>query len=148
MQQQSATISTPTRYRPQLTDSARPATFDVATLDEHGASGTAQHGWFHYINTESLAMGVWHRTSGATTLIYGNQFDFNGLAIHGAEVALTALPGDSLNAVVASRPMGVAVTLPAGALPGALSTGMQREYGLAWQYRLSAASRWQMPRVG
>ena len=29
----------PTRYRPQLTDSARPATFDVATVDEHGAAG-------------------------------------------------------------------------------------------------------------
>ncbi len=41
MQQESATISTTTRYRPQLTNSARPATFDVATLDEHGAAGTA-----------------------------------------------------------------------------------------------------------
>ena len=29
------------RYRPQLSDSARPATFDVATIDEHGAAGTA-----------------------------------------------------------------------------------------------------------
>lgn len=29
------------RYRPQLSDSARPATFDVATVDEHGAAGTA-----------------------------------------------------------------------------------------------------------
>lgn len=29
------------RYRPQLSQSARPATFDVATVDEHGAAGTA-----------------------------------------------------------------------------------------------------------
>ena len=29
------------RYRPQLTNSARPATFDVATIDEHGAPGVA-----------------------------------------------------------------------------------------------------------
>ena len=29
------------RYRPQLTDSARPSTFEVATLDEHGAVGSA-----------------------------------------------------------------------------------------------------------
>ena len=29
------------RYRPQLSDSARPATFDVATIDEHGAPGVA-----------------------------------------------------------------------------------------------------------
>ncbi len=29
------------RYRPQLSNSARPATFDVATLDEHGAPGVA-----------------------------------------------------------------------------------------------------------
>lgn len=28
-----------THYRPQLTDSARPATFNVATIDEHGAAG-------------------------------------------------------------------------------------------------------------
>jgi FdhD protein len=41
MQQESATISTAPRYRPQLSNSARPATFDVATLDEHGAPGTA-----------------------------------------------------------------------------------------------------------
>ncbi len=37
MQQTSSTK----RYRPQLTDSARPATFDVATIDEHGAPGVA-----------------------------------------------------------------------------------------------------------
>ncbi len=30
-----------TRYRPQLTASARPATFDVATVDEHAAPGIA-----------------------------------------------------------------------------------------------------------
>jgi FdhD protein len=41
MQQKSETLSAPPRYRPQLTDRARPSTFDVATLDEHGASGTA-----------------------------------------------------------------------------------------------------------
>ena len=29
------------RYRPQLTESARPSTFEVATLDEHGARGSA-----------------------------------------------------------------------------------------------------------
>ena len=32
---------TTTRYRPQLSQSARPATFEVATLDEHGHAGTA-----------------------------------------------------------------------------------------------------------
>ena len=37
MQQKSHTL----RYRPQLTNSARPATFDVATVDEHGAPGVA-----------------------------------------------------------------------------------------------------------
>ena len=35
-----ATLAT-TRYRPQLSDSARPSTFEVATRDEHGADGTA-----------------------------------------------------------------------------------------------------------
>ena len=37
MQQKSHTL----RHRPQLTNSARPATFDVATVDEHGAPGVA-----------------------------------------------------------------------------------------------------------
>ena len=32
---------TTTRYRPQLSQSARPATFEVATLDEHGHAGKA-----------------------------------------------------------------------------------------------------------
>lgn len=29
------------RYRPQMTDSARPSTFEIATLNEHGATGSA-----------------------------------------------------------------------------------------------------------
>jgi FdhD protein len=37
MQQKTQTL----RYRPQLSTSARPATFDVATVDEHGAPGVA-----------------------------------------------------------------------------------------------------------
>ena len=41
MPQKLAPQSLPTRYRPQLTNSARPATFDVATVDEHGAAGVA-----------------------------------------------------------------------------------------------------------
>lgn len=41
MQQKPATESAPARYRPQLTNSARPSTFDVATLDEHGMPGVA-----------------------------------------------------------------------------------------------------------
>ena len=31
----------PSRYRPQLSNAARPSTFEVATKDEHGAEGTA-----------------------------------------------------------------------------------------------------------
>ncbi len=34
-------FSSPTRYRPQLTNSARPATFDVATVNERGEPGMA-----------------------------------------------------------------------------------------------------------
>jgi FdhD protein len=41
MQPQTAIETIVSRYRPQLTNSARPATFNVATLDEHGAPGTA-----------------------------------------------------------------------------------------------------------
>ncbi len=36
-----ATPLATTRYRPQLSNAARPSTFEVATRDEHGAEGTA-----------------------------------------------------------------------------------------------------------
>ncbi len=41
MQQETVTESPAARYRPQLTQSARPSTFEVATRDEHGNAGTA-----------------------------------------------------------------------------------------------------------
>ena len=41
MTQNIAAASTVSRYRPQLSDAARPSTFEVATKDEHGADGTA-----------------------------------------------------------------------------------------------------------
>ena len=41
MTQNIAATTRPARYRPQLSDSARPSTFEVATRDEHGAEGTA-----------------------------------------------------------------------------------------------------------
>ncbi len=41
MTQTIASTSAPARYRPQLSNAARPSTFEVATKDEHGAEGTA-----------------------------------------------------------------------------------------------------------
>lgn len=41
MQQPDLPPTAPTQYRPKLSQSARPATFEVATRDEHGATGTA-----------------------------------------------------------------------------------------------------------
>jgi FdhD protein len=41
MQPDFTTAAPPERYRPQLSDSARPATFEVATINEHGAPGVA-----------------------------------------------------------------------------------------------------------
>ena len=41
MTQNIAAVSATTRYRPQLSNAARPSTFEVATKDEHGADGTA-----------------------------------------------------------------------------------------------------------
>jgi FdhD protein len=41
MQPYSVTDASLKRYRPQLSDSARPATFEVATINEHGAPGVA-----------------------------------------------------------------------------------------------------------
>ena len=41
MTQNIAAASTVSRYRPQLSNAARPSTFEVATRDEHGAAGVA-----------------------------------------------------------------------------------------------------------
>ena len=41
MTQNIAATSAPERYRPQLSNAARPSTFEVATRDEHGVEGTA-----------------------------------------------------------------------------------------------------------
>ncbi len=41
MTQNIAAKLAPTRYQPQLSNAARPSTFEVATKDEHGAEGTA-----------------------------------------------------------------------------------------------------------
>jgi FdhD protein len=41
MQPHSTTDASLKRYRPQLSDSARPATFEVATINEYGAPGVA-----------------------------------------------------------------------------------------------------------
>ncbi len=41
MTQNITAVSTVRRYRPQLSNAARPSTFEVATKDEHGAQGTA-----------------------------------------------------------------------------------------------------------
>jgi FdhD protein len=41
MTQNIATTAKPARYRPQLSQAARPSTFEVATRDEHGADGSA-----------------------------------------------------------------------------------------------------------
>ena len=102
----------------------------VAPRSLAGASGTGRHGWFHFVNSESRSIAAWHRQAGANPTVFVNRFRLDGTAQHATDVRLTALPGESVNAVVAPRPTAVDST--------------RREYGVAWQYRAGGAQPWEI----
>ena len=114
--------------------------FFVAPMSLARADGTARHGWFHYISSEALSIAAWHRVDAGAMTVFINQYSIRGAAQHtrptasgGTEpddIKLTSLAGDSRNAVVAARPMGVNDT--------------RREYGAAWQYRANDAQPWEI----
>ena len=93
------------------------------------ASGVAAQNWFQFVNGESHSIALYHRVNGADTRVHARRFQAGGLP-NGAERNLSAAAGEALNGVVARRPTAVNAT--------------QREYGAAWQYRASAAQRFEI----
>lgn len=97
-------------------------------------TGTARQGWFYDVPSESprRAIAAWHVRDGATLTVQINRFHPNGQAQRRTPVQLTGLPGDSLHAVIAPRPVLVGLEFPAA--PNAATRRRQREYGIAWEY--------------
>ncbi len=104
--------------------------FVTAPRDLAAASGTARHGWFHVVESESRSIAAWHRQGDAKPTVFVNQFDPDGTARHAADLPLTALPGESVNAAIAPRPAAV--------------DSLHREYGVAWQYRADGGQPWEI----
>ncbi len=83
--------------------------------------------------------------------VFINRFEPNGRAqaVNPAPAAyvarpplqLTALPGDSQNAVIAPRPQAPAPT-GTGITAGEIAAWKQRQYGVAWQYRPNHNTAW------
>lgn len=132
--------------------------FTVAARDlVTGVAGTARHGWFHFAETEAPphSIAAWHSAVGAggasTMAVFINRFEPNGRAqavnpapapyVARPPLQLTALPGDSQNAVIAPRPEAPAPT-GTGITPGEIVTWRQRQYGVAWQYRPNHNTAW------
>src|SRR5215213_830380 len=112
-----------------------------AVLDENGgffvspfnlarANGTARHGWFHFISSEAHSIAAGHGEEAGNLKGFINRNTFQGAKQHANDIELTALAGDSRNAVIAARPVGI--------------NSNRREYGLAWQYRASDAEPWEL----
>src|SRR5215204_5403475 len=102
----------------------------VAPLSLSRANGTARHGWFHYISSEARSIAAWHRDEAGTMKVFINRYAIGGAKQHASDVPLTTLPGQSMNPVIAARPVDI--------------NSSRREYGLAWQYRASGTDPWEI----
>ena len=113
-----------------------------------GVTGTALHGWFHFVESDSPARSIaaWHQTDGAgNTHIFTNRFRGNGQRHDNrADIRIDAgLTGNSQNAVIAPRPVVFAPT-GLGTSAAEINQSRQREYAVAWQYRPTAADPWEI----
>jgi hypothetical protein len=124
----------------------RRGTAIVAARDLTGpVAGTARQGWFHFVATEApaRAIAVWHESVAGAMAIRLNRYNLSlsaaTMAQHAAPVALTAIPGDSQNAVLAPRP--VVFEPPFPATGATLANTRRREYGLAWENMPAAGGR-------
>lgn len=111
--------------------------------------GTARHGWFQWAESENprRSIAAWHQIPvpvGPIT-VFLNRFDILGAKQHAAPIRLTALPGESRNAVIAPRPALVPTVFPLPAAPPAPTPHplRQREYGIAWQNQ-PVAGQWEI----
>ena len=104
--------------------------FATAPKDLVAGAGTARHGWFHFVEKENHAIAAWHRSAGAGTAVYVNRFAPDGIPQHAADLPVTAMAGESVNATVATRT--------------AFLGAMQYEYAVVWQYRASGGAPWEL----
>lgn len=99
--------------------------------DLASAKGTAPHGWFHFVEREDRSIAAWHREAGNVTTVFVNLFDRRLGKQHGPDgLRITGLPGESMNAVIAPRPVAI--------------DSSRREYGVAWQYRSDGTHPWEI----
>lgn len=118
----------------------------VAPRDLAAASGTAKHGWFHLVASDAPVrlIAAWHVQSGANQVVRVNRFRLDGtpqVNVPPVPFPLTGLAGDSINAVIAPRPV---VFLPAFPVSAGDQLGSRRrEYGAAWQQR-APGGNWQV----
>ena len=117
----------------------------VAPRDLARAAGTAKHGWFHLLGTESPAhcVAAWHAPDGGRSRVFVQRFLPDGSAQvgHAAPIALSAAAGDSLNAALAPRPIQFAPGVPTSATD--LRDSRRREFGAVWQQQ-PAGANWQV----
>jgi serine protease AprX len=109
------------------------------------ASGTAKHGWFHHVSTDTPVhfIAAWHVQVGANMVAQLNRFQINGAPQAGipAPIQLTAMAGDAQNPVIAPRPIQPAPAFPVSAADNL--NARRRIYGAAWQHR-AAGGNWQI----
>lgn len=125
----------------------------VTHTDPMGMIGTAKHGWFHFVSQEGHSIAVWHQKTGpaGNSDVMINRFNPNGVAVgvppDPSQAPAMLLPrpagnhSDSVNAVVAPRPVGIGGPADPSGIP---SNSTQREYVAVWQYRADNAQPWEI----
>ncbi|HEX8294284.1 MAG TPA: S8 family serine peptidase, partial [Pyrinomonadaceae bacterium] len=111
--------------------------------------GTARHGWFHVVPTETPVhfIAAWHRIDsedGGRLVVELNRFRPDGKPQAGVAtpITLTKIAGDSSHAVIAPRPLLYDLTPPLPAAAGVQSR--QRVFGVAWQNRPANGAPWEI----
>jgi hypothetical protein len=128
---------------------ATPVDFTKASKKAVLIDGTARHGWFHVVPTETPVHFIvaWHRIDaddGGRLVVELNRFRLDGKPQAGfaTPITLTKIAGDSSNAVIAPRPVLYDLTPPAPATAAAQSR--QRVFGVAWQNRPANNALWEI----
>jgi hypothetical protein len=113
------------------------------------AEGTARHSWFHLVKTHTPVhfIAAWHLRvpdANGKRSVQLNRFRLDGKPQAGVPnpMSLTGMVGDSLNAVIAPRPVLFDLTPPTPA--AAARKSRLREYGAAWQFRADDKAAWEI----
>ncbi|GAB3436799.1 S8/S53 family peptidase [Flindersiella endophytica] len=134
-----------------VSERIRLATLNAATLADVGAADhdlvppvatghslrTARHGWFQYVHEENLVLAAFADQDNAgvhqSRIARSRRNAATGAFTAQAAVQLTAVAGQSTNAAIAPRPVG---------LTGAAAR--QRQHLVAFQFRAAAANPWEV----